>query len=94
LAIGVVKRIPNVSTYRFINVGGETLARVVFGYRTSVKGDRFDRLETGGLVAFEVIGEPRKSRRRLAIDVIPGGPQGGPTVKPSRRRRVVQKDDR
>ena len=71
MAIGIVKRVPRVKNYGFVLVGGEDGPEEVFFHRTSVADDRFDELEAGQKVSFEVVRDPKDSTKQRAVQVTP-----------------------
>jgi cold shock CspA family protein len=71
LAIGVVKRVPNVKNYGFVLVGEEDGPVEIFFHRTGVAGDRFDELQPGQRVSFELVRDPRDTTKQRAVEVTP-----------------------
>ncbi len=71
MAIGTVKRVPNVRNYGFVVVGGDGNTEEIFFHRTQVTGDRFDQLQPGQRVRFEIVRDPRDTTKRRAVDVTP-----------------------
>ena len=71
MAIGTVKRVPNVRNYGFVVVGGDGSTEEIFFHRTQVAGDRFDQLQPGQRVRFEIVRDPRDTTKRRAVDVTP-----------------------
>lgn len=70
MAIGTVKRIPNVKNYAFVVPEG-TPGEEVFFHRTAVAGDRFDEIRQGQRVTFDLQPDPRNAGKRQAVNVAP-----------------------
>jgi cold shock CspA family protein len=70
LAIGIVKRVPNVKNYGFVVTGDEAPEEIFF-HRTGVAGNAFDDLKPGQRVSFEIVRDPQDSSKRRAVQVTP-----------------------
>ena len=71
MAIGIVKRVPNVKNYGFVLVGGEDGPEEIFFHRTSVADNRFDELQPGQKVRFELVRDPKDTSKQRAVQVTP-----------------------
>jgi len=71
LAIGIVKRLPNVKNYGFLVIEEDSAPVEVFFHRTSVVDDGFDNLAAGQKVNFEIQRDPRDTSKRRAVGVAP-----------------------
>ncbi len=71
MAIGIVKRLPNVKNYGFLVIEEESAPAEIFFHRTSVEDDGFDTLAAGQKVNFEIQRDPRDTTKRRAIHVTP-----------------------
>ena len=71
MAIGIVKRVPNVKNYGFLVIEEDAAPAEVFFHRTSVADDGFDTLTPGQKVNFEIQLDPRDRTKRRAIHVTP-----------------------
>ena len=70
MSTGTVKRIPNVKNYAFVVVEDGPTEEVFF-HRSVVADDRFDDLQQGQRVTFQIVPDPRNAGKRQAVDVRP-----------------------
>lgn len=70
MAIGIVKRLPNVQNYGFVIPEGTT-GEEIFFHRTAVADDGFDELRQGQRVRFEIVPDPRNATKQQAVKVEP-----------------------
>lgn len=71
MAIGIVKRVPNVKNYGFLVIEEDAAPAEVFFHRTSVIDNGFDDLTPGQKVNFEIQTDPRDRTKRRAVQVTP-----------------------
>lgn len=70
MAIGTVKRLPNVRNYAFVLPEGTT-GEEIFFHRTAVAEDGFDDLKQGQRVRFEIVPDPRNAAKQQAVKIAP-----------------------